>query len=1016
MRALKVSLSILFCLAMMPSAASAQASISGTVRDTSGAVLPGVTVEASSSALIEGVRAIVTDAAGQYRLVDLRPGVYIVTFTLPGFSTFRREGIELPDNFIATINAEMRIGSLEETIIVTGESPIVDVQSVRRITVLGGETLRELPVARTYGSLLQMNPTVTATENRDVQATPGRQFFSGAGGRANEGRIEVDGLSVGPPTAGGGSSSYNADVGNAQEITSTSTGGLGESAVGGPSINILPRTGGNTFQGSFFVASVRDWMVDNNLSQALIDRGLRRSGNIETLWDYNLGLGGPIAKNRLWFFTVVRDQGAYRSIPGMFANKNAGDPSKRTYDADLSRPARGAGNWRTIGLRLTNQLTPRNRVGVFWDEQTPCHGGSWRPGIEACREPKNNYVLGGSPGSSSPFSTATIAPEASSYSGGNHLRVQQATWTSPLSGRILLEAGYGTYINYWGGYEIPGNPTRDIVRVVEQCTRGCPANGGIAGLTYRSQNWGNNVQKMRNWKASASYVTARQNLKFGYQGAFHYTNGNPFTNTHNLQYRVDDGVPNQLTQNMSGSYITKNRVWSNAVYVQEQWTAGRLTYQGALRYDYAFSYFPEQRIGANRFLRNDLVIPRTKGVTGYHDLTPRGGVAWDLFGNGRTAVKINGGRYLQNAVADQLYSGTNPLGDIPVSVNRAWIDANDNFSPDCDLVNLREQDLRRTGGDFCGTVSDLNFGTPDPSVRYDPALLGGWGVRPGDWQFGASIQQQVLSRVSVEAGYYRRWLVNFRVTDNLAIAPTDFDTFSVRVPDDPRLPTAGRTISGLYDVRPDKFGQEDNYETLAQNYGGQTQMYNGFLMQVSARPTGNLTVQFGMNMGNTHFDTCNIRAALPESAQLNPYCDWSTGIETRITGLASYLVPKVNVSVSSTFRSDQGQRLEANRGFSTAEVAQTLRRPLSGGTRNATVNLIEPGSMYGDRLNVLDMRFAKVLRFGRTRTNVGFDVYNILNRNPVITNNFAFVPGGTWLRPNAILSARFVRFSAIVDF
>ena len=595
-------------------------------------------------------------------------------------------------------------------------------------------------------------------------------------------------------------------------------------------------------------------MVGDNLSQDLIDRGLPSSGDIESLWDYNLGFGGPFVQNRLWFFTNLRDQGAYRSIPGMYANKNAGDPSKRTYEADLSRPARGAGNWRTMSLRLTNQLTPRNRLGLFWDEQIPCHGGSWQEGVEGCREPKNNYVLGGSPGSSSPFSTATIAPEASSYSGSNHLRVQQFTWTSPFSSRILFEGGFGTYFNYWGGNEIPGNPTRDIVRVVEQCTRGCAANGGIAGLTYRSQNWANNVQKMTNWKASASFVTARHSLKVGYQGAFHYTDGNPVTNSHNLQFRVDNGVPNQLTQNMSGAYTTKNRVPVTAFYVQEQWTTGRLTYQGALRYDYAYSYFPEQRIGANRFLRNDVVIPQTKGVTGFKDLTPRGGVAWDLFGNGKTAIKINAGRYLQNAVADNLYSGTNPLGSIPVSVTRSWTDANDNFSPDCNLLDLRQQDLR-PGGDFCGTVSDLNFGTPNPSVKYDPALLGGWGARPGDWQFAASVQQEVLRRVSIEAGYYRRWLVNFPVEDNLAVTPADFDTYSVRVPDDPRLPTAGQTISGLYDVKGPKFGQADIYATLAKNYGGQTQMYNGFLTTVSARPSANLTMQFGMNLGNTHFDT-----------------------------------------------------------------------------------------------------------------------------------------------------------------
>ncbi len=1007
---------VLALVVFVPSIAFAQAQITGTVTDTSGAPMPGVTVEASSSALIEGSRAVVTNTAGGYRLVDLRPGVYTVTFTLAGFRTFRRERVELPDNFVATMNAEMQLGNLEETVVVTGESPIVDVQSVRRMTVLGGETLRELPVARTYGSLLQMNPTVTATENKDVQTTPGRQFFSGAGGRANEGRIEVDGLSVGPPTAGGGSSSYNADVGNAQEVTQTSTGGLGESAVGGPSINILPRTGGNTFQGSVFIANVSEWMVGSNLTQELIDRGLPKSGDIESLWDYNLGMGGPIVRDRMWFFTNLRNQGSYRSIPGMYANKNAGDPTKRTYEADLDRPAKGAGSWTTASIRLTNQLTPRNRLGIFWDEQIPCSGGSWAEGIDACRQPKNNYVLGGSPGSSSPFSTATIAPEASSYSGSNHLRVQQATWTSPFSSRVLFEAGFGTYFNWWGGNEIPGNPTRDIVRVVEQCTAGCPANAGIAGLTYRSQNWANNVQKMLNWKASGSYVTPRHSLKVGYQGAFHYTNGYPVTNTLNLQYRVNNGVPNQLTQNMSGAYTTKNRVRPTSFYVQEQYTVGRLTYQGALRYDYAYSYFPEQRIAANQFLRNDVVIPETKGVTGYHDLTPRGGVAWDLFGNGKTAVKISGGRYLQNAVADNLYSGTNPLGNIPVSVNRSWTDANDNFFPDCNLQNLQSQDLRSSGGDVCGTVSNLNFGTPAPSVTYDPKLLGGWGVRPGDWQFAASVQQAVLPRVSVEVGYYRRWLVNFSVEDNLALTPADFDSFTVKVPDDQRLPTAGETISGLYDVKPEKFGQTNSYATLAKNYGGQTQMYNGFLTTVSARAASNLTMQFGMNLGNTHFDTCKTREALPETAPLNPYCNWSTGMEARVTALAAYIVPKVDVSTSATFRSDQGERLEANRAFSTAEVAQTLGRPLSGGASNATVNLIEPGSMYGDRLNVLDMRFAKVLRFGRTRTNVGFDIYNILNASPVISSNYTFVPGGTWLRPNSILSARFVKFSAVVDF
>jgi len=236
------------------------------------------------------------------------------------------------------------------------------------------------------------------------------------------------------------------------------------------------------------------------------------------------------------------------------------------------------------------------------------------------------------------------------------------------------------------------------------------------------------------------------------------------------------------------------------------------------------------------------------------------------------------------------------------------------------------------------------------------------------------------------------------------------------VPDDQRLLNAGETISGLYNVNDNKVGVLDNYTTRAKNYGAQSQMYNGFLLNASARPTTALRLQFGLNLGNTSYDTCELRAALPEIDPLNPWCAYSTGLNTRVTGLAVYLVPKVDVSVSSTFRSDQGEQLAANRTFTSASLLGSLKRPLSGSAANATVNLVEPGTMYGDRLNVIDMRFAKVVRLGRTRTNVGFDVYNIFNRNPVITNNFNFVPGGAWLRPNSILAARFARFSATVDF
>jgi hypothetical protein len=188
--------------------------------------------------------------------------------------------------------------------------------------------------------------------------TPGRQFL-GAGGRSNEGRIEVDGLSVGPPR-GSGSGSYNADVGNAQEVTTTSTGGLGESAVGGPTVSIVPRSGGNTFQGTAFVASVRSWMVGNNLTQDLIDRGLGQPGDVETLWDNNLGFGTDRQESSV-VFTNLRDQGPTED--SRHVRQQERQRSNKRTRGGLEPSGEGAGSWTVTSLRLT-QPTPKSRVGV----------------------------------------------------------------------------------------------------------------------------------------------------------------------------------------------------------------------------------------------------------------------------------------------------------------------------------------------------------------------------------------------------------------------------------------------------------------------------------------------------------------------------------------------------------------------------------------------------------------------------------------------------------------------------
>jgi hypothetical protein len=323
----------------------------------------------------------------------------------------------------------------------------------------------------------------------------------------------------------------------------------------------------------------------------------------------------------------------------------------------------------------------------------------------------------------------------------------------------------------------------------------------------------------------------------------------------------------------------------------------------------------------------------------------------------------------------------------------------------------------------------------------DPAILNGWGIRPADWGFGASVQQQILPRVSVEVGYSRRWLNNFVVTDNRAQGLSDFGSFSVTAPTDPRLEGAsGQTITGLFDPNQNVASLVDNLSTFASNYGNQYSHFNGLLVNLSARPRPGLTFQGGINTGKTVSDSCEIRAKLPEFnasstvfgngatavpgvaptvSAINrtiPWCHVDSGFITRLTGLGSWMIPKVAIQVAGTYRSDQGGALAALWAVPNAEIQKTLGRPLSNSATTATVNLVQPGSMYGDRVNEIDLRFAKILRFGRTRTNVGVDLYNIINASPVLTYNQNYVPGGSWLTPTAVLQPRFLKFSATFDF
>jgi len=671
MRVFVKVIALIALLLVTPTVASAQAVIAGVVKDASGAILPGVTVETTSPALIEKVRTAVTDGTGQYRIENLRPGVYTVTFALAGFSTYRREGIELTGTFTATVDAEMRVGALQETVTVTGASPIIDVQSARREMTIDNDVIRSIPSQRNYGSMVAMVPGVITNVNDPAAGTVTTQFPV-HGGRANESRMWVDGLNIGNPPGGGQPPTYVADIGNAQEIAFTTSGGLGESETAGLVMNVVPKTGGNQVHGAAYYSGTGTKLQADNGS------GIPRLNDV---FDLNISAGGPIAKDRVWYFINGRTQGATRYIPGIFYNKNAGDASKWLYDPDLSQPQYTDRKWENISGRVTWQATAKHKIGGFWDEQVVCR---------TCK--------GTTYGITDP---ARMSPEAGGLSQYKPLRVTQLTYSSPYSNRLLLEAGLGTTYYGWGSFERDPNPTRNLIRVQEQCAGipsqgiiGCPANGGIPGLFYRSQDFALDYTGAYAWRAAASYITGAHSVKIGYQGSYFTDDRTWFTNDQNLTYRLNNGIPNQLTQSIS-PWVNNARAGWTAFYAQEQWTLGRLTLQGAIRYDRAGSSFPEQKIGPTRFLPTAIVFPETKGVDSYQDITPRVGAAWDVFGNGRTALKASFGKYLEGVGTSNNYAGANPTSRLPVtggafatgSVSRSWTDSNNNFIPDCDLLN-----------------------------------------------------------------------------------------------------------------------------------------------------------------------------------------------------------------------------------------------------------------------------------------------------------------------------------------
>ena len=405
----------------------------------------------------------------------------------------------------------------------------------------------------------------------------------------------------------------------------------------------------------------------------------------------------------------------------------------------------------------------------------------------------------------------------------------QATWSSPVSNRLLLDAGFSRFhYRFAGNGQVPPDGLTDLIPVTEQSSI-----YGLANFSYRglydpnAHAFADNKATSIQWRSTAAYVSGAHNFKVGYMGSSLVQTSGRVANDSQLRYTFNNRSPISVGYVLAPRWDTTDHTMTAALFAQDQWTLGKLTLQGAIRYDRAWSWAPAEGNGTTEtsiFNPQPITFERTVNVKGYNDITPRMGVAYDVFGTGKTALKANLGKYLKSAEVGGVYAANNPAVKTVTRITaRPWTDGNRNFQVDCDLTNTRLQDNLASGGDRCAGLglNDLNFGNPNPNLTtIDPAILEGWGVRESDWQFGVSVQQEVLPRVGVEVGYNRRWFQNFLVTDNLLIGPEDYQPWTLIASLHPDLPDGGGYPVTSYDPTLAAFNRgARNFQTLETNFG-----------------------------------------------------------------------------------------------------------------------------------------------------------------------------------------------------
>ncbi len=703
----------------LPSLARAQASITGVVTDESGGALPGVTVEATSPALIEKTRTVVTDGEGLFRLVDLRPGAYSVTFTLPGFATLVRDQITVSGTGTMTVNGQLKVGTLAETLTVTGEAPMVDTSSAAREQVVDRELLDALPTGRQMWTVAVTLPGVTLN-GQDVGGAGGLQQtrMRAFGAVEQEVTIEVDGILMNSVHGGGSTQQYFND-GMVQEM-SVATGALdAETQTGGVRLNMIPQTGGNVFSGSIIAVTVPSpSFQSDNLSDELRNAtcgptnapcGLTSVNGVNKIGDFNASAGGPIMQDKLWFFASSRTLIGDTTWPNVtYLEKN------RIYEQSV---------------RLTSQLNPVHKVTGFYE-----------------RNKKTKSAQ--SPGVGTDFEAANQRTGQQPY------EVAQLKWTGTVSPRFLLEGGWGLSairfdLAYQDGIAAPRGTPEWFSRVARR-------DLGLNTLRVAGVPFTNNINHRNTFHFTGTYVTGAHAFKFGGQQSsgplqtISDSNGDLVQ-----QYR--NGVPESVVVYNTPYDTTADTDADGGVFAQDTWRRGNLTMNLGVRYDFFASSIPDQIAPAGRFVperRFAKIVSPT-----FHDISPRLNATWDPFGDGRTAIKGGFSKFVNRMTAGTLVNPYNPLAS--TTDTRTWTDLNrDDVAQDNEI----------------GPRNSAAFGT-STTRTFDPDM-----VRPFNRFYNVSVERQFVEGFQMGLGFYRRTFHDLIGSDNILVSPADFTARTVANP------------------------------------------------------------------------------------------------------------------------------------------------------------------------------------------------------------------------------------------